>query len=135
MIQLITTTEQTLQPGQSLTFESFTQTRNSCCSIGRITPSTTVLKQNGIYNAKFGGNIGGPTAATPVQLAIAVAGSPAAGGTMISVPAATTDFNSVSRDIPITNNCGCCLPVTVVNNGTNPVVVGIGATLVLDRTA
>ena len=135
MIQLITTTEQTLAPGQSITFEQYTQTKNSCCSMGRVTPSSLVLKQNGIYQVSFGANIGGPTAATPVQLSIEVAGSPVSGGTMMSTPAATTDFNSVSRMIPVVNGCGYAVTVTVTNSGANSVIVAPGAVLSVTRIA
>lgn len=134
MIQLITTAQQTLQPGQSLTFDEFTQSKNSCCSISRITSSVTALK-GGIYEVSFGANIGGTTAATPVQIAIEVAGSAPLGGTMQSTPAATTDFNSVSRTLPISNNCGFAVSLTVANNGTVPVVVNPGAVLFIHRIA
>lgn len=134
MLQLITTAQQTLAVGQSLTFDQFTQSRNSCCSISRITESVTALK-GGIYAVSFGANIGGTTAATPVQIAIEVAGSATPGGTMQSTPAATTDFNSVSRTIPISNSCGFAVSVTVTNNGTAPVVVNPGATLFIHRIA
>lgn len=134
MIQLTTTTEQTLQPGQSLTFDQVSQSKNSCCSMRRITDSVTALG-NGTFAVNFGANIGGTTAATPVQIAIEVAGSAVNGGTMMSTPAATTDFNSVSRQIDILNTCGYGLGVTITNNGTNPVVVAPGAILTINRIA
>ena len=135
MIKLQTTTAQTLTPGQSLVFTGIWQT-GQCkpcpAELFRNNSSSVALTANGIYEAKFSGNIGG-TAAGPVQLSIQSSGNNEF--TMISTTAAAGDLNNVSADVPIYNVCGLANQITITNTGTVDVNVGIGAILFIKRVA
>lgn len=131
MIVLSNSTEQTLLPGQALTFD-LVKLHSGCGECHRQGSSAVKMRQNGIYKLAFSGNIGG-TVAGPVQLALQVGGETLLETTMISTPAAVGDFNNVSTETRIRNCCGDYDRVTVVNTGANNVVVGANAALVVER--
>lgn len=132
MIVLSNTIEQTIQPGQSLIFDEVIL-KAGCCECHRKNTGSVKLRSNGIYSIGFSGNIGGETAATAVQLAISVGGSPLLETTMISVPAAIADRNNVSTETRYRNCCGDYDRVSVTNTGTVPVIVAANSSLVIDR--
>lgn len=132
MIELTNLTEQTLQPGQSLIFnEAILHSGN--CECWRKGTGVVKMRRNGIYAASFYANIGGLTAATPVQLSLSLGpGAILNETTAISVPAATTDRNNVARSTRIKNCCGDYDTISIVNSGTDPVVVGANSVLILE---
>lgn len=132
MIELSNTTEQTLQPGQSIVFDEVISSAGSC-ECHRRNTSSVKMRANGVYAVSFSGNIGGETAATPVQLAITLGGSPLPETTMISVPAAITDRNNVATSTRIRNCCGDYDRVAVTNTGTVPVVVAANSSFIVER--
>lgn len=132
MIVLSNLTTQTLAPGQSLTFDDVIL-HSGCGECHRKNTPTVKLRANGIYAASFAGNIGGPTAASPVQLSLTLGGQPLNETRMISVPAAVGNLNNVATETRIKNCCGDYDRVAVTNTGANSVVVGPGAVLVLER--
>lgn len=132
MIVLSNLTEQTLAPGQSLTFDDVIL-HSGCGECHRPNTASVKLRANGVYSAQFSGNVGGPTAASPVQLALTLSGEPLKETTMISVPAAVGDFNNVATATRIKNCCGDYDRVSVTNTGANSVIVAANAVLVLER--
>ncbi len=132
MIELSNTTEQTLQPGQSLVFDEVIL-RVGCCECHRNNTGSVKMRNNGIYAVSFAGNIGGETAATAVQLAFSLGGSVLPETTMISVPVATTDRNNVATSTRVKNCCGDYDRISVVNSGTVPVIVAANSAFIVER--
>ena len=134
MVSVTNTTEQTLAVGQSITFDNIALITKNCSESFR-NGSSAIRTGVGMFEVTFGGNIGGTTAAAPVQLSISVDGAPLIGTNMISTPAAVGDLNSVARVAQFINDP--CIDggsnVTVTNTGANPVVVGVGAKLSVRR--
>lgn len=133
MITVSNTTEQTLQPGQSITFDNIVQ--KSGCAESFRNPGSSVRTGIGLFEVSFHGNIGGTTAATGVQLMIELDGSPLATTEMDSTPAAVGDLNNVSAFARFGNSqcVGGGVSATVTNTGTSPVVVAANSTLSLKR--
>jgi len=134
MIILSNSIAQTIEPGQSATFDT-TILKTGCSECFRNGSGSVIMKKHpAIYEIDFGGNIGG-AAAGQVQLAIAINGSPMTETTMIETVAADTDLNSVSRSTSV-STCGCgCETCTIVNNGTEAVTLGARPLLRIKRTA
>lgn len=132
MILLTNSAEITLAVGQTLTFDTVAL-RFGCGEYHRENSSAVKMCFNGPYVASFSGNIGGTTAATPVQLAFSLGGEVLADSVMISTPAAVGDLNNVSKTVGLANRCGDYDRIAIVNNGTTPVVVGAGASLLVTR--
>lgn len=134
MIVLSNTIAQTIEPGQSITFDDVVL-HSGCGECHRSNTGSVKLRANGVYEAHFSANIGGATAATPVQLALAIGGEPLLETTMISVPAAVNDLNNVATATAIKNCCGDYDRVSVTNTGTDPVVVGANPVLFIKRVS
>lgn len=135
MIELSNTTAQTINAGQSLTFDTVILKTNSCAEAHRTNSGIVTLRANcAIYEVHFAANISG-TAAGPVQIAIALDGEPLVETTMISTVGVAGDLNNVATATLIKTGCGCCGKVTVVNNGTEPVIVGANPALFVKRVA
>lgn len=132
MLVLSNTLEQTIQPGQAIIFDEVVTSAGNC-ECHRRNSSSVKLRSNGIYSLGFSGNIGGETAATAVQLAIALGGTALPETTMISVPAAVADRNNVSTETRVRNCCGDYDRVSVINNGTVPVIVAPNSSFVIGR--
>lgn len=131
MIVLSNSTEQTLLPGQSITFDTV-KLHSGCGECHRPGSSAVKMRCQGIYEITFSGNIGG-TVAGPVQLSIEVGGEILPETTMISTAGAVGDLNNVSTETRVRNCCGDYDKVTVTNTGTSDVVVGANAALVVGR--
>ena len=131
MIVLSNTTEQTLTPGQSITFDKVVhKSGNAECH--RANTASVKLRCPGVYAVEFSGNISG-TVAGPVQLVIELGGDPLLETTMKSVPGAVGDFNNVSNGTKVRNCCGDYDRITVTNNGTSDVVVDANSNLRIGR--
>lgn len=131
MIVLSNSTEQTLTPGQSITFD-LVKLHTGCGECHRTGTSSVKLRCNGVYDVSFAGNIGG-TVAGPLQLVIELDGDPLTETTMISTPSAVGDLNNVARGTYVRNYCGDYDRITVTNNGTSDVVVGANSVLKIGR--
>lgn len=138
MIVVSNTTEQTLAPGQAMTFDNVVwQSPSRCNNRNEFfrEGGSNVRIAPGVYDLSFTGNIGATTGSTAVQLALAVDGSVAPTTTMISTPTtANTEFNNVHGETiygipPITGGGS----VTVVNNGTSDVIVAPNSALKVVR--
>lgn len=139
MIELSNSTAQTLQPGQALTFDTIPLLKTGCNECyNPMLPTSVKLKTTGcnpIYSVTFHGNITANAATTPVQLSIAIANTALAGTLMNATPAAAGDAVNVSASKYIPVGCSDCDldRVSVINSGTNPVVVNPGSLLQICR--
>lgn len=122
MIELTNSAAQVVQPGQSVAFNTVVLHTGCGECYRRNTPSIK-LRANGIYEVAFSGNITGATAATPIQLAIALGGIALPETVMVSTPATANAFSNVATSTFIQNTCGDYDRVTVVNSGTEPVTI------------
>lgn len=134
MIVLSNANAQTIQPGQAITFNA-KNLRTGCNECHRENTGSVKMRAAGIYVVSFSGNIGGATAATPVQLSIQIGGETLPETTMISVPAAANDLNNVSTTTILRNCCGDYDRLTVVNTGTVPVIVDANTAFAVRRVA
>lgn len=135
MIALSNLTVQTLTTGQSITFDSTVLRTCSSAEGHRQSTPAVKLRVPGIYEVHFTGNVSSATAATPVQLAIAIGGSTLPGTLMVSTPSAANAENNVHADTIVRNACGEYDTITVTNVGTNPVIVSAGSGLWVKRVA
>lgn len=121
MVVLSNTTEQTLQPGQTLVFDRLVAF-SGCGECARRGGPVT-LKRHGTYEITFHGNVTGATAALPVELSISVGGAPLAETEMIYTPAAANAVGNMGTQTYVPT-CGCGgNNVTVTNTGENPIIV------------
>lgn len=127
MVVLSNTTEQTLQPGQSITFDNLViwsgdaETARSGGPLG-------LTATNAIYALSFNANVTGTTT-DPVQLSISLGGSPLPETTSIYTPAAANAVGNVSGSTYVRTRCGLSNQVTVTNSGANPIIVSPNASL------
>lgn len=122
MIELTNSVAQVVQPGQSVAFDTVVLHTGCGECYRRNTPSIK-LRANGIYEVAFSGNITGTTAATPIQLAIALGGIALPETVMVSTPAIANAFSNVATSTFVQNTCGDYDRVTVVNSGTESVTI------------
>ena len=136
MISLSNTTEQTVEVGQSITFNTvLLKSKNGSECHRKNSGSVKLCARPATYEVHFGANITGTTAATPVQLSIALGGETLPEATMIYTPATANAIGNISTDIPISNCCCDYDRVTVTNTGTVPVVVSANPVLFVHRIA
>lgn len=131
MIVLSNSQQQTLLPGQALTFD-LVKLHSGCGECHREGSSAVKMRCSGIYELSFHANIGG-TVVGPVQLALQVGGETLQETTMISTVTTVGDLNNVGAETRVRNCCGDYDRVTVVNTGTSDVVVGPNTALVIGR--
>lgn len=88
------------------------------------------------FKVSFGGNIAIPStgAAGPISLAIAIDNEPVRSTTMIVTPGAVSQYFNVFSSIFIDVPKGCCLTVSVQNNGEAELEVE-NANLIVERVA
>lgn len=134
MIELTNTIAQTIQPGQAVSFNKVL-TKCGCgeCYDSRIPFSVKLLGQGGLYKIEFSGNIASDTAATPVQLAIALGTVGLPETVMVSTSSAANSFNNVSTGTFVKNNCCDNDRISVVNTGTVPVLLSANMNLRIQR--
>jgi hypothetical protein len=134
MIILSNSIAQTINPGQSATFDTVIM-KKGCSECFRPGSGAVFLrKYPATYDIDFSGNIGTAAAGT-AQLAIAAGSAPMLNTTMISETAAAGDLNSVSKRTAI-DTCGCgAESCTIVNTGTEPVTLGANPTFYIRRIA
>lgn len=132
MILLSNTTEQTLTPGQSITFDDVIL-HSGCGECHRSNTNSVKLRANGLYDVDFHANIGTATAATPVQLQLTLGDDPLGETIMSNTPAGVDDRNNVGTSTAIKNCCGDYDRVRVTNTGVNNVIVAPGSALKISR--
>lgn len=127
MVVLSNTTEQTLQPGQSITFDNIVDV-SGCGETARSGGPLGLRFENSIYELSFHANVTGTTT-DPVQLSIAMGGAALPETTAIYTPAAANAVGNISGSTRVRTREGLSNQVTVVNSGANPIVVSPNATI------
>lgn len=132
MIELSTTSAQTISPGQAITFDNVVL-KTGCAESHRNGSSVLTLKAKcAVYEVHFAANVSG-TAAGPVQLSISLDGEPLTEATVISTVTTAADPNAVATATLVKTDCGCCSRLSIVNSGTSDVVVSAGANVFTKR--
>lgn len=131
MTELTNSAAITLPAGATAVFDSefLSQRCNDCTTCSK--NGTGVIKMccGGVFEVRFTGNIGVSAATGLAQLAIRIDGTDYPQGQIRSETATAGNLNSVERTFYI-SNCSCdCSRVSLVNTGTTPVTIGIGAIL------
>lgn len=132
MVVLSNTTEQTLQPGQTLVFDRLVG-HSGCCGECARRGGPLTLRCSGTYMISFHGNVTGATAALPVELSISIGGAPLAETEMIYTPAAANAVGNVGTQTYV-QTCSAGNNVTVTNTGENPIIVSPNTALTVIRT-
>jgi len=135
MIVVSNTSAQTVAAGQTIAFNNVILKSRCGCESYRSGTGQIGLKANGIYEASFDANVTGATAATPVQLVIAISGAQLPETTMTYTPAAADAYGNVSARTAVRNECGSYDQITVVNNGTTDITIAANASLYVKRIA
>lgn len=125
MIELINTAVQTVQPGQSVVYN--TAAVRSSCGKERHRPGSAfvTLLPPGRYLVTFSGNIAVPTGETvgEISLGITQDGEVLGGSLMRVTPAAVEEYFNVSTQHYVDTFCQCCVNVGVLNASDIPVLV------------
>lgn len=127
MVVLSNMTEQTLQPGQSISFDNVVVSAG-CGETARSGGPLGLRFVNSIYELSFSANVTGTTT-DPVQLSIAIGGSPLPETTAIYTPAAANAVGNISGSTYVRTREGLSNQITVTNSGANPIVVSPNASL------
>lgn len=135
MIVLSNLTAQTIQPGQTVTFNKLVQKSGNCECWNPQLPSSVKLKAKGIYSLGFSGNIASPTAGAAMQLAIGVGGQPLVETAMNSTPSTANVLNNISTETRFGNCCCDMDRISVINTGTVPVILAPNSSFVIERRA
>lgn len=134
MIVLTNTSAQTIEPGQTLTFNEVIL-HTGCAECHRPNSGAVRLRANGIFEIHFSANVSGAVASTPLSLNVAIGGEPMLETTMISTPAAADTLNNVSTETAVRNSCGDYDRITVMNTGTTAITIGVNPALFIKRIA
>lgn len=132
MIELRNSAAQVIQPGAAVALDTIIK-HTGCGECYRKGSNFVRLRPGSVYKVEFSGNVSSDTAGTPVQLAIAIGGSALPETVMESTPSAANAFNSVSTGTFIGNCCCGFDQITVVNSGTNPVILSANFNLRIAR--
>ena len=114
-MELVTITQQTIQPNEDVLFQAIS-VPGSPSIIWR--QGSGILTLRGLarnqcrarFKVNFGGDIAVPTKETagPIQLAIALNGEAIAASRMTSTPLDVENFNNVFRELYVDVPLGCC---------------------------
>lgn len=129
MYVLSNTTEQTLTPNQTTTFNAVVQ-HQGCGMSHRANSGLVSIRKPGLYLVSFSGNVTG-TAAGTVQLSVALDGEALAETTMTNSIATAGDPENVSGLTLVRVNCNCCVQLSVKNTGTTDVVINANPAFVV----
>lgn len=134
MIELSNTADQTIAPGQSLTFDT-ALLKTGCAEAHRTNSGIVTLKADcAVYEIHFAANISA-TAAGTAQLAISLDGEPLIETTMINTISTAGDPDNAATATLVKTGCGCCGKISVTNTGTTSVVVSANPALFVKRVA
>lgn len=132
MILLSNAMAQTVPVGGTITFDRVIL-HTGCGESHRRGTSGVRMRNNGIYEIHFAGNIASPTAGTPVQLSFDLSGETLPETTMIATASAANAFNNVATATLVKNQCGDYDRVSVKNTGTAPVIVDANTAFFVKR--
>lgn len=134
MVVLKNTTAQTLQPGQSITFDDLvTWSGNGECA--RSGGPVGLRFSGATYKLYFKAIVTGATAADPVQLSIALGGAALPETNAVYTPAAANAVGTISAETYAKTCVGLNNSVTVTNSGSFPIIVQPNSMLSVIRTA
>lgn len=133
MILLSNMATQTIQPGESITFD-LELLHTGCAECHRANTSSIKLRCNGIYELHFHGNVGGSAVGT-VQLQLEAGGEPLPETTMIVTEDVVGSLDNVSVTTLFRNGCGDYDRITVTNTGTIAAVVDANSAFFAKRIA
>ena len=105
----------------------------NCSTCHRKGTGSVKLNRSGAYMVSFHANVTGATAATPVQLALALGGDVMPETTMIFTPETANTVGQVSICLPVFNSCCDYDRVTVVNTGTTDIVISANPMLAISK--
>lgn len=141
-MELVTLTQQTIQPNEDVLFGA-ASVPGSSSIIWR--QGSGIVTLRGLFNnqcrarfkVNYGGDIAVPTGETagPISLAIAINGEAIPASRATSTPIDVENFNNVFRELYIDTPIGCCTQVTVKNVGTTPILLDAGASIIVERVA
>ncbi len=135
MLLLTNSVEQTLQPGEIVTYDTVV-IKTGCGECYLRGTGSVKMKARGIYSVYFGANVTGATAATPVELSLRLGGEAIIPGSeMIYTPSVANAFSNVSKSIPVSNRCCDFDHISVVNTGTEPITIGANPSFSIRRVA
>lgn len=117
MIELKNLTAQTLQPGQSVTFDSCVLHTGCGECFNSQVPTSVKLCGKGVYKLEFSGNVTSDAAGN-VQLALYIGDSPLVETAMNAQIAAAGDLTNVSTGTYFKNCCCDVDRISVRNSGT-----------------
>lgn len=133
MIVLSNLTAQTIQPGQSVTFDKVKLKAGTCECYNPQLPKSVRLKSNGIYSLGFSGNIAALEANQALQLAISVGDQPLEETAMNSTPETANVLNNISTETRFRICCCDLNRVSVKNTSEVPVVLAPNSAFVIER--
>lgn len=133
MIVLSNLSAQTIQPGQSVTFDKVILKTGNCECYNSQLPKSVKLKGQGVYKLGYSANVASPTAGAAMQLAIAVSGQPIVETAMNSTPSTANVLNNISTETRFRVCCSDMDRVSVLNTGAVPVVLAPNSSFVIER--
>ena len=135
MLNLSNTTEQIIEPGQSITFDLVLLQTCSNAERHQTGSANTTLLNGCIFEIDFSANIAGE-AAGEIELAIFMDGEVIPSTNMIQTAAAANNLYNVSRPGVRVRKFGCSNTISVRNNGdTNIILPAKAANLGIKRVA
>lgn len=140
MAEYTATTLQTVASNQDILFPD-TAVSGNCAILhregsGLVTLRAATNQCRARFRVTFGANVAIPADGTvgPISVAIAINGEGVASSLAISTPAATEEFNNVSKSLFLSVPNGCCTQISVKNLTDTPIEVQ-NANLIVERVA
>lgn len=133
MIEVSNTTAQVIQPGQAVTFDKVINKKGNGECFNRQLGKFVRLRNNGTWNLSFSGNVTSDTAATNVQLAIAVGGQPLVETAMNRTITTAGDLENISTETAFDVCCCDLNQVSIINSGTVPVTLAPNSAFLIKR--
>lgn len=131
---------QTVAENQNILFTE-TPVSGNCSILHREGSGLVTLRGIGAqcrarFKIFFSGNIGVPATGTAgaISVALTLDGEAVASSSMISTPAAVSEFNNVASAVYVNVPQGCCLTVSVRNTSDQAIEVQ-NANLIIERVA
>ena len=139
-MEIIANAVQTVQANQNVYFTDTVTCGNVSIShrddSGLVTLRGNTCQCRARFKVSFGANVAIPEGGTagPISFAIAINGEPIQATTMIVTPAAVGEYFNIFSAVFIDVPKGCCVNVSVTNNGTVAADVQ-NANLIAERVA
>lgn len=126
MIELSNSTALTLAAGQTAVFDTVLLDKG-CATCTRQGTGSIKLRNCGVYEVRFTGNIGVSGGTGVAQLSIQMGGVTYTPSTMQSETTTEGDLNAVEKTFWLDNCCCDYSRLIVVNTGTTAVTIGVGS--------